>query len=689
MYQWKSWVSVPKKRKERHLSDKTTSLLEQRGAMKRRDPTSDANRSEYSRLNKLVKKSCKADDNAWALRIASDLEQAASRGQQREVWQRIKVLSNKKKKSAAVRDKSGKLIADPEAQKKRWKEYFAELLNPPSVSNDLSELDALEPEFNFTYLSESDEPPSHTEISNALKKLKNYKTPGIDGIANEQLKYGEVGIINQLCSLFEKVWNEENIPEDWSKGVIVPIGKKGDTSYCSNSRGITLRSTASKLYQIIILQRMQTGLEELLRENQCGFRRNRSCIDQIYSLKRIIDNCIDYNIPLYLNFVDFKAAFDSINRDYIWKCLRQYGLPSKYVRIIQAFFTNTASAVRVDGDLTEWFDVKSGTGQGDIHGPPIFNVCLNLAASLTEANKNISKGLILQHPESNQLAKTILDTDYADDMAVLDNLKDGLQESSDLLSKHAGSAGLHINTDKTKSMATGKNTTQKPYTEACSLDINVDGKPIDQVSHFQYLGFIISSDGTIDRELSVRIQKASGAFNQLNNIWNNRNIRTPTKIRIYKAAVLTILLYGAEVWSTTQKQMKMFSVFHQRCLRRILRIKWYHKVKNEDVLSRASMHNIDVFISALRLRWYGHVVRMPEHRLPKYLLDWKPKHGKRSRGRPRKTWMDCVREDAAHFTGIPGIADNDMAQHAQNRQLWRDMIRRNRERKCDAGHSND
>ena len=99
----------------------------------------------------------------------------------------------------------------------------------------------------------------------------------------------------------------------------------------------------------------------------------------------IIHNCIEFNIPLCINFVDFKAAFDSIRRDFIWASMRHHELPEKYVRIFQAFFNGTVSAVRVYGELTDWFSVNSGTGQGDIQGPPIFNFCLKVAAFL--ANK--------------------------------------------------------------------------------------------------------------------------------------------------------------------------------------------------------------------------------------------------------------------------------------------------------------
>ena len=90
--------------------------------------------------------------------------------------------------------------------------------------------------------------------------------------------------------------------------------QKRDTSVCSNNRGITLRFTTpfhSKLFQIVVLNRLSKGPEGAMRENQCGFRRNRSCVNQILSLRAMI-------IPLYVNFIDFKSAFDCINRNFIW-----------------------------------------------------------------------------------------------------------------------------------------------------------------------------------------------------------------------------------------------------------------------------------------------------------------------------------------------------------------------------------
>ena len=157
--------------------------------------------------------------------------------------------------------------------------------------------------------------------------------------------------------------------------------------------------------------------------------------------------------------------------------MRHYGLPEKYVRIFQSFFGGTMSAVRVNGELTDWFDVNSGTGQGDIQAPPVFNFCLNFSEYLAETNKTISQGAVLQKKMKTVEEKVILDTDYADDMAIMDNSGEGLQESTDLLVHYSSYAGLRINAKKTQCMAVSKCASQRPFIKddciaSCRLRVN-------------------------------------------------------------------------------------------------------------------------------------------------------------------------------------------------------------------------
>ena len=113
----------------------------------------------------------------------------------------------------------------------------------------------------------------------------------------------------------EKLWEEEVISEDWLTGVIIVIALSGrrETLHTVATTGvllIILRATASKLLQMILLRRMDIGMECFLRENLSGIRQNCSCIDKIHSLRNVIHNYIAFHIPLCINFVEFKVAFD-------------------------------------------------------------------------------------------------------------------------------------------------------------------------------------------------------------------------------------------------------------------------------------------------------------------------------------------------------------------------------------------
>ena len=83
----------------------------------------------------------------------------------------------------------------------------------------------------------------------------------------------------------------------------------------------------------------------------------------------------------------------------------------------------------------------------------------------------------------------------------------------------------------------------------------------------------------------------------------------------------------------------------------------------------AQITNMEVTIASMRLRWYGHVTRMPDERLPKFILDNKPNYGKRSRGRPRKAWLDCIKEDANNFTGNDELNLEEVRELAQDGQV--------------------
>lgn len=117
------------------------------------------------------------------------------------------------------------------------------------------------------------------------------------------------------------MWEGEDIPEDFTDALIIKLAKKGDLTVYSNWRGITLLNTINKIISIIIHNRISTVLEPIIRKQQGAYRPNRSCIDNINTLRIINEQSAEFNTPLYLLFVDFKQAFDSLDRNVMWEIL--------------------------------------------------------------------------------------------------------------------------------------------------------------------------------------------------------------------------------------------------------------------------------------------------------------------------------------------------------------------------------
>ena len=155
---------------------------------------------------------------------------------------------------------------------------------------------------------EETEIPTYKEINNIISKLKGNKAPGPDSLTSELMKSGEYILKLRIYNLILKIWNNEQIPGEWTEGIICPIFKKGDRRLCNNYRPITLLNVVYKIFAILLHNRICTVVEHKIGEYQMGFRPNRSTIDNIFIIRQIYEKCHEYTIELYNVFVDFKQA---------------------------------------------------------------------------------------------------------------------------------------------------------------------------------------------------------------------------------------------------------------------------------------------------------------------------------------------------------------------------------------------
>ena len=159
-------------------------------------------------------------------------------------------------KSIKIKDKEGQLLSDIEHIARRWKEYFHELLNQP--------VEAEQETTAYSFVEPLIETPSYDEVLAAINKLKNHKAPGEDNIPAELIKHGGVQLWTRLHQIIVMVWEEENLPEEWLMGLLIPIHKKGSRSDCEYYRGICLLNVSYKILAVILYDRLAVYTEEII-----------------------------------------------------------------------------------------------------------------------------------------------------------------------------------------------------------------------------------------------------------------------------------------------------------------------------------------------------------------------------------------------------------------------------------------
>ncbi|XP_072906368.1 uncharacterized protein [Hemitrygon akajei] len=570
--------------------------------------------NRYSVMAKEVKKQLRKDKRSYFNEMAEQAETAASKGDLKALYMTTKLLRGKKSNfNRPVRDKTGHLLTSVEGQLARWKEHFQEVLNRPPPQNppDLEPGDPLN--INIGEITKQ-------EIRKALKNLKNGKAAGEDNIPAEALKEGGEVMVDHLHILLNLIWRTGEIPSDWKKDLLVKLPKSGDLSLCGKWRGITLLSIPSKVLTRVILERMKDAIDQRLRDEQAGFRKERSCIVQIATLRVIVEQTTEWQTPLYVCFIDFEKAFDSLDRKSMWSILRHYGVPEEMVNIIKQLYDGFSCRVIHDGRLSEEFLVTTGVRQGCLLSPLLFLVVLDWVTRTAYAGSE--RGI------QWTLTGKLEDLAFADDPALLSHRLQDMQKKVDSLGETSQRVGLKISQEKTKVLRIN-NKQEEP--------LRIEGQILEDVDKFTYLGSKISKSGGTDEDIRARIGKAQHAFTTLRPVWRSTAISVKTKLRIFSSNVKAILLYGSETWRITNTSCNKIQTFLNKCLWQILFLKWYDRVSNLDLWKRANQEPIVFQIRRRKWRWVGHTLRKSQSNVTRQSLEWNPQ-GKRRRGRPKQTW---------------------------------------------------
>lgn len=627
------------------------------------------NKAQYRSSCNTVRQLSRSCINRYLQDLCDTIDGASVSGNLRTMYAGIKsIIGPTGRKTAPLKSKDGSTITEKSKQLERWIEHYSELYGQESSFNQET-IDSI-PNSNILYNLDTE--PDVEEISRIIKSLPKGKASGSDAIPAELLKAGHDALIPHLHSLLIKCWRKGTMPQDMRDSNIVTLYKnKGDRGDCNNYRGISLLSVVGKVFARVLLSRLQLIAETVYPESQCGFRSGRGTVDMVFTLRQIQEKSREQQKPLHIAFVDLTKAFDLVNRNALFQVLEKVGCPPRLLKLITSFHSDMMSTIQADGMTSEPFKVISGVKQGCVLAPTLFGIYFSvlLKQALTDIpcltiNTRFDNNL---YAAGRLKAKTkishveLCELLYADDAAFCAQSGADLQAIMDKFAQACSDFGFKISIKKTEIVSTID----------IPNNITVHAQDLKNVSDFVYLGSNISANCSLDHEINRRLGKASTTFGRLSKrVFDNKNLTIKTKVRVYEACVLSILLYGAESWTTYRRQELKLNSFHMRCLRNILGLRWQDKVRYAVILDRCHAKPLTSILKHRRLRWLGHVYRMTDQRLPKVALYGELSEGSRKRGRPLLRWKDVAKRDLINFD----INHKNFENNCQDRPLWRKMI---------------
>ena len=258
---------------------------------------------------------------------------------------------------------------------------------------------------------------------------------------------------------------------------------------------------------------------------------------------------------------------------------------------------------------------------------------------------------------------------YADDVELCGEELPYIEDTYMEFKNVAERTGLEINIPKTKIMEVAR-------VPSIIGDQQFGGSALEAVPTFKYLGSTVTSSNLIDEEIRLRMAAGSRCSWALDATFKSRVLSRATKTQIYTTIIRPIVIYGCETWRLTKESERRLNVFERGILRRIWGPVWdeedgeWRRRHNHELMTLSGVPQITNIIRSHRLRWAGHVSRMEDGRLAKEVMVGKPM-GTRPLGRPRKRWIDNVKEDMT----ILGVNPDAWMQMAEDRAVWRQLVK--------------
>ena len=516
-------------------------------------------------------------------------------------YKAVKTKRNKKENDGYIIYK-GITSKTSEEKCKTWGIYYNDLLSENSDANfDEKFKETIEEDVKVIQANSYHEKDDVTdrkieasEIKQLIKELKQRKSPGLDLITNEYLIFGGNTPCHYLTLLFNAIIESEIIPESFKTGSVVPIykGKNKDKTMPSNYRGITLTSAIGKLFEKVLISRIDSWLSEkritFPHKLQMGFVKGRGATIAAFCLEECIDYYRKRKSPVYTCFLDNEKAFDNVWQNGLFYKLHDLGIKGRIWRLIRNSYTDSTVHISLEGHKSDPISVQKGVGQGRVMSAWMFLVFIDELTYLLQAsNSRITVN-------SYNIPAILL----ADDTTLLGPSPKALRTLLDIVYLYASRWRLKYNASKSVMITFNSSNNTEPNFALGDIDVPISNSTI-------YAGILFSSKNTPTIRTDNACVKARKIFHSLYDIGLKYDgIHPLSCVLIWNRVILPSALFGIELWGTlSDKNIENLEKVQRQYVRHILAFDKTSPI--EATISVLGMSSVSGYIDKSRLMFFG------------------------------------------------------------------------------------
>ena len=589
-------------------------------------------------------------------RLVKDIEEIEnSKNDSTRMYKAIRKIYRNKPKQPLIVEKDEGVTCDEETATETITDYFKFMFN----KENQTKMEEIKP-------TEMNTPFDEEEVAEAVNSLKNNKSAGIDDIHAEQLKYGPDIINKYIAEILNDIAKTGDYPEELKHGILVPLPKPGKKKGpVENLRPIILLSIVRKILAICLIRRINNKLNEHIPITQAAYRSGRSTTEHVFAVKIMAEKAISstsYETTLLL--LDMSKAFDTVKRNTLFEDLRHI-VDEDELHMLSILIKDVHLQVRCGQTLGDIFTTNIGVPQGDCLSPVLFTLYLAKAMeNNSDSNSNSDHTYCKQNVPTEDIlpshitdhnytikrdTNVLINQQYADDIGWITNAKHKTNQIKRTVPEKLKSRNLQVNQNKTEEHSIKRNGGE-------------------QWKKCKYLGTLLDTDEDIKR----RKQLANVSFIQYKDILTSKKVELKIRLRLFNAYISSIFLYNSELWTLTKTKENQIDIFQRNLLRKILNIHWPHTISNEKLQDITRETNWSEVIKLRRLRWIGHLHRLPESTPAHQALVEALRPTKRPRGRPATTWISMVNNDLKEL-GLK-LGDEELLNKTNKRLEWRTII---------------